>query len=142
MIAPAPEETEMQTNIFASTAEVRTVLVRIDALMDELYALRQVVRQWGQGPLDVSQFHSVQEQTLVVSPVATHSATLIISQPQSTSTHNFPTDDPHREVRLAIAALPMDSLTRQLAGSLGFGSADEIYTNAEIDEMRFGDERH
>lgn len=140
MIAPAPEETEMQMNVLASNAEVRNVVARIDALLDELYALRQVVRQWGEGPLVVSQFDSVQEKTLAVSPVATHSATLIISQAQSASTHNSPTDDPHKEVRLAIAALPMDSLTRQLAGSLGFGSADEIYTNAEIDEMRFGDE--
>ncbi|MFZ1755993.1 MAG: hypothetical protein WBO46_18100 [Caldilineaceae bacterium] len=95
------------------------LLARIDAILDELYAMRQTVRQWADAESDAS----VNNADLVQEPVkklvrdATEKIT-IASKTQHTDT----------------------PLTDSLFGAAGQGTWDEVYTNTEIVHMRFGEE--
>lgn len=110
------------------------LLGRIDAILDELYAIRQTVRQWADAESDASKDDSLRETALAFSVTPAKRVRIVATPPTPVSV------DPIEAARLAAALLPADSLVRQLAGSLGFGRSEYVYTNAEIDEMRFGDE--
>lgn len=110
------------------------LLARIDAILDELYAMRQTVRQWADTESDASKDSSLRETALEFSVTPAKRVGIVATPPTSVSV------DPIEAARLAAASLPADSLVRQLAGSLGADRPEYVYTNAEIDEMRFGDE--
>lgn len=110
------------------------LLARIDAMLDELYVMRQTVRQWADAESDASEDDSLRETALAFSARTAKGARIAAASSMPVSA------DQIEAARLAAASLPVDSLTRQLAGSLGSGHPEYVYTNAEIDEMRFGDE--
>lgn len=117
-----------------SPKAVADLLARIDAMLDELYAMRQTVRQWVDAESDASEDDSLRETALTFSVRPAKKSRIAATSPTPVSA------DPTEAARLAAASLPEGSLTRQLAGSLGSGLPEYVYTNAEIDEMRFGDE--
>jgi len=110
------------------------LLARIDAILDELYGIRQTVRQWADAESDASEDDSLRETALAFPARSAKGARVAATSSTPVSA------DQIEAARLAAASLPADSLIRQLAGSLGSGRPEYVYTNAEIDEMRFGDE--
>jgi len=121
-----------------TTQDAGELLTRIDAILDELYALREAVREWTKNHSDERQIDSLRETSLTVSPI--FAQVVKVAPATQRFRESVVADDPVEAAQLVTATLPETSLIRQLAGSLGPGSPDEIYTNAEIDEMRFGDE--
>lgn len=110
------------------------LLARIDAVLDELYAMRQTVRQWADAESGASEDDSLRETALAFSVRSAKRVRIAGASPAPESVDSI------EAARLAAASLPANSLIRQLAGSLGSGRPEYVYTNAEIDEMRFGDE--
>ena len=117
-----------------SPQEAAALLARIDAILDELYAMRQTVCQWVDAESGASEDDSLRETALAFSVRPAKRGRIAATAPTPVLV------DPIEAARLAAASLPADSLICQLAGSLGSGRPEYVYTNAEIDEMRFGDE--
>lgn len=115
-----------------SPQEAVALLARIDASLDELYALREYVR-------DRVGFQPNTPQAELLRETVAEEAAISVPISQAVS-RKVASDERYEATRLAAAALPADSFVRQLSGSLGSGLPDVLYTNAEIDEMRFGDE--
>ena len=90
------------------------LLARIDAILDELYAMRQTVREWVDMPGG--------QADVMREPVEE----IVRDTTEATRT---PVATPH----------PDTSLTNELAGAAGQEKSDEIYSNAEITHMRFGE---
>lgn len=98
--------------------DAANLLVRIDAILDELYAMRQTVRQWVDAGSDTSVNNSdvLREPAKDLIRDTAESVTI-----GSTIQH---TDTP---------------LTDSLFGAAGQGTLDEIYTNIEIANLQFGE---
>ena len=109
------------------------LLARIDAVLDELYAMRQTVRQWADAESGASEDDSLRETALAFSVRSAKRVRIAGASPAPVSV------DPIEAARLAAASLPEGSLTRQLAGAAGQGTWDEMYSNAEITHMQFGE---
>lgn len=92
MIRDAVKKVQMQ--VTTPPEDVRDVLARIDAMLDELYTLRQTVQGWQETHTDTS-----------LTPVKK-------------------SDTP---------------ITDSLFGAAGKGNWDEVYSNAEIVHMQFGE---
>ncbi len=106
-----------------STQDAGELLTRIDAILDELYALREAVREWVAVKPDIAanDTQAVHEPVKELVPDASDmAATVFVMRRDET-----PSDTP---------------LTDSLVGAAGKGTWDEVYTNAEIVHMRFGEE--
>lgn len=99
--------------------DAAALLARIDAILDELYAMRQTVRQW----------------TDAESGASTHNADMVREPVKE-----FVRDNTERVARTSTIRYSDTPLTDSLFGAAGQGSWDEVYTNSEIVHMRFGEE--
>ena len=85
---------KVQMQVASPPEDTRETLARIDAMLDELYILRQAVQGW---------------------------------------------QDTHTDTSLAPVKKSDTPITDSLFGAAGKGSWDEVYSNAEIVHMQFGE---
>ncbi len=100
------------------TEEAVILLARIDAMLDELYAIRQTVRQWADAESDAS----VNNADVVREPVK-----------------ELIRDTTERVTIASTTHHTVTPLTDSLFGAAGQGSWDEISPNAEIENLQFGE---
>lgn len=97
-------------------ASAADVLARIDALLDELYALRIIVQRWQDAP---------NENSSAISHV--------LKEPAPTAAQMLEAEE------TASGGQSSTPLTDELFGAAGKGTWDEVYSNAEIVYMQFGE---
>lgn len=108
---------KVQMQVASPPEDMRDVLARIDAMLDELYILRQAVQGWQDIHIDSS---------LMLSDALKESPKMAVFPP--------------REVTAATPAKKSDTpITDSLFGAAGKGDWDEVYSNAEIVHMQFGE---
>ena len=113
------EERPVNENVAVSPEEAATMLARIDAILDELYTMRQTVLGW-----------------MAAQPYTPAGGVNTVREPA----REF-VADAAGEMGMAPDIRRSDTpLTDFLAGAAGRGTWDEVYTNAEIVHMRFGEE--
>jgi len=117
MIEPMIAVKQKESGTSVADASAADVLARIDALLDELYALRTIVQRWQDAPNENSSAIS----HMLKEPAPTASQTLEAEETASGGHSSTP-------------------LTDELFGAAGKGTWDEVYSNAEIVHMQFGEE--